>query len=276
MGVSRELFFWNDSDISILKDNYNKLPVEEIEKLLNFKFSIIAIKTKAGKLGLTVSQLWTPEEHQLLVENYPKMAPWQVAELIPSKSLDAIKHRAEHYKIRSGVNRTYTSEENDFVIQNYLKMSDEELAQKLGRTRMSVKQHRNLLKLVRPNKALETSIAEYLRQHNYFWRTESADSCGNQCVITGQTENLQIHHKYSMNKILDAVLSEFPVEKYQSCEEIPVELLERIRFRFYEEQRKHGYGVCVCEDYHKKFHSIYGFGNNTPEQWDEFVTSLKQ
>ena len=85
MGVSRELFFWNDSDISILKDNYNKLPVEEIEKLLNFKFSIIAIKTKAGKLGLTVSQLWTPEEHQLLVENYPKMAPWQVAELIPSK-----------------------------------------------------------------------------------------------------------------------------------------------------------------------------------------------
>ena len=38
----------------------------------------------------------------------------------------------------------------------YAAMSDEELAQKLGRTRMSVKQHRNLLKLVRPNKALET------------------------------------------------------------------------------------------------------------------------
>ena len=44
MGVARELFFWNDSDISILKDNYNKLPVEEIEKLLNFKFTIIAIR----------------------------------------------------------------------------------------------------------------------------------------------------------------------------------------------------------------------------------------
>lgn len=218
LGISRESYYWNDDDISILKENYNKISVQEIEKLLDYKFSSGAIKTKAGKLGLTVSQLWTSEEEQILIENYPKMAPWQVAELIPLKSLEAIKHRAEYYKIRSGVNNTYTKEESDYVSQNYLKMSDEEIAQEIGRSRASVKEHRHRLKLYRPTKALETSIAEYLRKHNYFWRMESAASCGNKCVITGRTENLQIHHKYSMNKILDTVLREFSIEKYQTCD----------------------------------------------------------
>lgn len=32
--------------------------------------------------------------------------------------------------------------------------------------------------------------------------------------------------------------------------------------------------VRVCDDIHKEFHSIYGYGNNTREQWNEFVENL--
>lgn len=255
---------------------YNIKPVEEIEKLLNYKFSVCAIKTKAGKLGLTTPQCWTEEEHQKLVENYPYMSPQDVQKMIPNKSLNAIKNRAAYYGIKSGVNKEYTKAEDLFLTENYLSMTDKEIACHLGRTPCSVKQHREFLKLTRPTKALEASISKYLREHNFSWRTESAKLSGNKCVITGRKSKVQIHHKYSMNMIVDAVLSEYPVEKYQSCEEIPLNLLQEIQLKFYEEQQKHGYGVCVCEEYHKKFHMMYGYGYNTPEQWDEFVASLKQ
>ena len=34
-------------------------------------------------------------------------------------------------------------------------------------------------------------------------------------------------------------------------------------------------GITVLEEIHLQFHSLYGYGNNTFEQWNEFINSLK-
>jgi CobQ-like glutamine amidotransferase family enzyme len=34
-------------------------------------------------------------------------------------------------------------------------------------------------------------------------------------------------------------------------------------------------GITISKDIHKLFHSIYGYGNNTKEQWEEFVKNFK-
>jgi hypothetical protein len=45
---------------------------------------------------------------------------------------------------------------------------------------------------------------------------------------------------------------------------------------FLELQEYYGEYVCITESVHKKFHSIYGCGDNTKEQWEEFVKNYNK
>lgn len=40
---------------------------------------------------------------------------------------------------------------------------------------------------------------------------------------------------------------------------------------FLDLQEYYGQYICITEAIHKQFHSLYGYGDNTKEQWDDFV-----
>ena len=47
--------------------------------------------------------------------------------------------------------------------------------------------------------------------------------------------------------------------------------LNKIFDSFFYLQEFYGQYVCINEDIHKQFHKIYGYGNNTVDQWEEFI-----
>ena len=44
---------------------------------------------------------------------------------------------------------------------------------------------------------------------------------------------------------------------------------------FMEIQDNYDACVCITESIHKLFHKEYGYGDNTEEQWEEFVTNYR-
>ena len=63
------------------------------------------------------------------------------------------------------------------------------------------------------------------------------------CEVTGKTSKLVLHHKASVNSTPEL-----------ACD-------------------KNNF-VVVTDEIHKSFHKEYGYGDNTPEQWAEFIENL--
>lgn len=112
-------------------------------------------------------------------------------------------------------------------------------------------------------------LYEFLRARILEWKKESMRACGFKCVITG-TEFNAIHHLYSFDLILGETMKTLNIPIYSQINQYTNVELEQIEDLFLKLHNKYGLGVCLCEEEHKLFHSTYGYGNNTPEQFEEF------
>lgn len=200
LGLKREIYFWSDNDIKILKESYKqKIPLKEIVKLLNYKFSELSISTKAGKLGLSMREFWTDDEDKLLKEIYHKYEMDKICELFPNRNRDSIIHHAMLLGLNS--KNIWTHEEYKFLIDNYNTMSDKEIGEILNKNPRAIQTKRLASGLIRPiNKGVYNYLSEYIRKRNKDWKIKSAKICNYKCVITGQRFN-EIHHLYGMNMI---------------------------------------------------------------------------
>jgi hypothetical protein len=121
-----------------------------------------------------------------------------------------------------------------------------------------------------------TPLYNYLRRNLKEWNIASMKASGYKCVITGEKANgnFEIHHLKSFNLILNEILNELSLPIYDNIGKYSKEQIVEIDKL---NQKKHFelLGVCLKPEIHTLFHQTYGYGNNTPEQFEEFKERYK-
>ena len=280
MGVKKESYFWSKEDEQLLFDNYG-LPYNEIEKIMNGRHSLKAIKGKAIKMGLTHSQEWTEKELNILRQYYSSIPKEDFLKMLPSRTEASIICKAMQLKVKSYhyLNEKYSEDEKQFIIDNYQHMTDFELAKALDKPLCGIQEQRRKLGIYYLNKDYSNyeNIAKFLRGHIQEWKNKSMEHCNYQCVLT-RSKNYAIHHLYSFNMIIKEVFEELDNMgklKTNNIEDYSKDELDYILKVFVEIHNNYPLGVCVRKDIHDLFHRIYGSGGNTEIQWTRFIKDYK-
>jgi hypothetical protein len=177
-----------------------------------------------------------------------------------------------------------------FFIANYVKEFDNDyvygvrgsvnyLSRVLNISKNTVTNYLNELSnnnLINSNKIRNhETLAEmslYFRSKLIKWRNDSLDFYGNKCFVSGEKDNIVVHHLIPFNQIRDYVLNQLdlqdkPMNQFTSDE---LDLIECKILDYHQLSL----GVPLNEKIHKQFHMKYG-SNTTLENLLEFKYSYK-
>ena len=267
---------WNEEEINILRENYGKISNQAIQKILPRYWKTEAIKAKSELLGLGKDRKWSIEEELILQEKYPTVSLNELLESLPNRTLSSIRGKAKTMGLLSKfyLDNIYSDEEIEFLKNNYLSMSNDELAEKLNRTKLAVAQKLYLLDLHRPfeiHKEAYRNLTHFVRERLTMWKNDVRKYYNYTCQVTGVKTNLIIHHIRGFNLLFEETVDvlDFPI--YDSFDQYSDDQLNIFIDKFFEIQESYNQYTCITESIHKLFHSLYGYGNNTKEQWDDFL-----
>lgn len=267
---------WSEHDRNILREYYRKIPNKDILPLLSKKYNEKALRSEAGRLGLYQSRLWTDEEIDLFKSLYPTVPMKDVLKAFPERTETSLLGMARKLNIKSYFynKQIYTNEEIQYLKDNYLSKTNKELAEELLRTSSSISQRLRILGLQRPfdpKTVCYKEINDYVRTCIQPWRNHYKQECNYTCCITGKRSNIVVHHCRGFNLLIEETIDILDFQLLDNFGDYSTKDLERFVEKFIELQEYYGEYVCITEEVHKLFHKNYGYGNNTIEQWNEFV-----
>lgn len=264
---------WTDEELKILKDNYYNGNMDNVLKLLPNR-TYKAITTKAKRIGLKTRDFWSEDELEILKKHYKILEIDEILNLIPNRSKECVYIKASDLGLHREQN-FYKDYEIDFVRKNALILSDEEIASVLNRSVKSIQAKRLELGFSKFDlRKGYSTLSEYIRGHIFKWKMDSLKKCNYKCVLTGERFDC-IHHIHGFNLIFDEMIREYNFEIKDDISLYTNEELNFIVKCFNDLQNKYPLGVCLRKDLHILFHSLYGYGNNTEEQWNEFSNNYK-
>lgn len=268
--------FWSSADTNILIDNYKKLSYRQMSE--NNIFSVYRtpdeIRRRAIYIGITSSREWSDSETDILKNNYSRMSMNDLMLMLPKRTKSSISRKALSYGLKSKFYLThmYSKKEDDYIKDNYLSKSNEELGNELNRSAQGIAEHLLVLDLHRPTEIDNyKTLKKYIRSRITPWRDNVRKANNYTCSLTGRRSNIVVHHIRSFNLLFYETISRLSFPIYDDISLYKQTQLDTFLKEFIDVQEYYNSYICIDEAMHKRFHNEYGYGNNTEDQWDEFV-----
>lgn len=116
----------------------------------------------------------------------------------------------------------------------------------------------------------ESEVLDYFRKNIKFWKVEVMKKYKNRCALTNSKEDCVIHHIKSFNTIIKESCDELNIPLKRKIKDYDDETFEKLKQKVFSKHTIEN-GILLQRKVHNKFHEIYGKGNNTKEQFDEFI-----
>ena len=275
LGIKQQSYGWTKEDIDILRENYEYMygHVNDLVELFEGRYTYKAICSKAKKLGLKTRDYWNEEEIKIMQNNYSNCSVDEMLLLLPNRTRHSIIGKAIALNLKNCCK--YKDWEVQFIIDNWKTMTDKEMSKSLSKSFRGLKNKRISLGLFRTKeKSCYMGIHDYLRANNIFWKQEAMKNSKYKCVLTNNRFD-DIHHIHSFNLIVSEVIELLNIDLQKSMDDFSKDELKEILLTFRDIQSSYPVGVCLSKEIHKLFHDIYGYGNTTEKEWNEFVTNYR-
>lgn len=116
----------------------------------------------------------------------------------------------------------------------------------------------------------ETELIDFFRKAIKSWKKDVARKYGYKCYLTGSKTDWVIHHLVSFADILHKSLDELGLPLHPKLKDYSDTELEQLKERVFSYHTVE-IGVVLQRKVHNKFHALYGKGNNTIDQFNEFI-----
>lgn len=115
----------------------------------------------------------------------------------------------------------------------------------------------------------DSDLFYYLRTKLGEWKKFSMEKCNYKCILTGLRFE-EIHHLYSFYKIVYETLDELKLPLKNKISDYNSDEINNIINICLNKHYNIGAGICLIHDLHSLFHQIFGYSNNTSQQFEEF------
>ena len=271
IGVPCSVYSQEEDDT--IRKYYNALPIDEIIRDHLPGRTKSSIISRASIIGVHKQGRWSEEEDLVINDNYYTLPMKDLVLLLPNRAPSAVHYRIKQLGLRGAAMYKYSEDDIAFVRENYQDMSDEELGRCLHRAPQSIKELRRKNHIYRRDPSVITkynSFDSYAHRHNEEWKKSSARKCEYKCFFTGEGFN-HIHHLQGKNILIKRTMDELGITEDQDINKFSDEEKKKFLEGFYSVQSEYPLGICMKAEIHKQFHSIYGYGNNTIDQFKLFV-----
>lgn len=213
--------------------------------------------------------VWTDEETAVLIKYYPHMTNNELYNTyLQNINIDKIIKKANRlglYKTEETLKRC--SQEVGLFHSNRLL----EINKWVGDDNPQYNSQR--FGELNPNyKGGISSLYQELRRNINQWKFDSMENCNYKCILTGKRFDV-VHHLYSFDNIIQDTLKETGLVLYNNISDYSEKELKMLINKCLEIHYRHPLGVCLSENIHSRFHMDFGYGNNTVEQFEEFINN---